>query len=252
MRPELVGHALALGLHALVDLRQHLVGELDAAQPYVDDLYPDGPRIGIRFLPRFVHDLVTLGGDRLVDRALVDLLGEIGADRLRETALRGFLVVPDALIVLAHVDDAPVGDEIDPQRLFFRGGDPIGLWRVERQYAAIVELDVLQQRYLEVEPRFSLGVDEFAELELDRELLLVNGIERLRQHEKDCDNQRDDGDRGFHRASPRSRLRGNSRLRLGSSVTVASGAAAVARGSTAAVAPPLAACVCLSSWSRGR
>ena len=74
LRAQLVGDALALRFHALVDLRQHFVGQLDAPQAHVDDLDADRARVGVDLLPRLGHDLVALGRDHLVDGALVDLL----------------------------------------------------------------------------------------------------------------------------------------------------------------------------------
>ena len=75
LRTQLVRHALAFGFHALVDLRQHLLGQFDPPQADLDDLDPDLLRVRIGACSRGRHDLVTLGGDRLVDRALVDFLG---------------------------------------------------------------------------------------------------------------------------------------------------------------------------------
>src|SRR5437867_6328447 len=92
LRTQLVGDALALGLHALVDLRQDFLGQLDPAQAHVDDLDADLLRVGVGALPRLRHDLVALGGDRLVDSAFVDLLAENRADRLRQALLGGILL----------------------------------------------------------------------------------------------------------------------------------------------------------------
>src|SRR5450432_1230587 len=50
LRPQLVGDALALGLHALVDLREHFVRQLDAAQAHVDDFDADRSRVSVGFL----------------------------------------------------------------------------------------------------------------------------------------------------------------------------------------------------------
>src|SRR5215831_5760961 len=58
---QLVGDPLALRFHALIDLRQDFFGQLDAAQPHVDDLDADLLRIGVGALPGRLHDLVALG-----------------------------------------------------------------------------------------------------------------------------------------------------------------------------------------------
>ena len=96
-----------------------------------------------------------------MDGALVDLLRQIGADGLRKPALGRFLVASNALVVLAYIDDAPIRDEVHLQRLLFRGGDAVGLRRVQREQPPIVELDVLYQRNLCVQARFGLRFDEF-------------------------------------------------------------------------------------------
>src|SRR6266705_5263269 len=56
LRAQFVGDALALGFHALVDLRQNFLGQLDPAQADLDDLDPDllCVRIGARARGR--HD----------------------------------------------------------------------------------------------------------------------------------------------------------------------------------------------------
>src|SRR6202171_5162522 len=53
LRPELVGDALALGFHPLVDLGEHFIRPLDAAQTHVDDFDADRPRGGVGFVSRF-------------------------------------------------------------------------------------------------------------------------------------------------------------------------------------------------------
>src|SRR6266550_6163213 len=54
LRPELVGDALALGFHPLIDLSEHFVRQLDTAQAHVDDFDADRPRVSVGFLSRFV------------------------------------------------------------------------------------------------------------------------------------------------------------------------------------------------------
>src|SRR2546428_1297354 len=95
LRAQLVGDALALRLHPLIDLRQHFLGQLDPAQAHVDDLDADLLGIGVGALPCRRHDLVALRRDRFVNGALVDLLGKIEADGLRQTLFSELLVAGD-------------------------------------------------------------------------------------------------------------------------------------------------------------
>src|SRR5207248_7539309 len=118
---------------------------LPISQADLDDLDPDLLRVRIGACSRGRHDLVTLGGDRLVDRALVDFLGQAEAYRLRQALLGELFVTSDGLVVLANVDDAPIGDEVDVERRLFRGRDAVGPRRVEGQDPPVVDLDVLQQ-----------------------------------------------------------------------------------------------------------
>src|SRR5438034_3742218 len=60
LRAQLVGDALALGFHALVDLRQHFLGQLDAAQANVDEPDADLIRVGVGALPRRRHHILPL------------------------------------------------------------------------------------------------------------------------------------------------------------------------------------------------
>src|SRR5438132_374428 len=84
-------------------------------------------------------------------------------------------------------------------------------------------------------------------------IALIDRIDRLRQHEERSDEERDDRHCRLHRLSPRSRLRGISRARAGSSVTDASGGGAAAREASAPAAGGAAAgCDCFSNWSSGR
>src|SRR6266567_5591726 len=92
-RAQLGRDSLALRIHALIDLGEHILGKLHAAQPYVNNLDSDLLRIRIGTLARRIHNLVAFGRNRFVDGALVDFLAEDGADRLGETLLGQLLVV---------------------------------------------------------------------------------------------------------------------------------------------------------------
>ena len=130
---------------------------------------------------------------------LVHLLGQVGANGLRQTAPRGFLVAADRNVVLLDIENTPENEEIDEQRLLFRRRDPVRLRVVEHLVDFVVVLDVLHERHLEIQSRVRLGLDHFTQLKLDRILALVHRIDRLRGDEQQRDDQREDRHREFHR-----------------------------------------------------
>src|SRR5690606_19923055 len=109
-RAQLVGDALALGLHATIDRLRDLVGQVDPLQAHIDDLHADGAGVAVRALAHLLHDAVTLAGDDVVHGTAAELLTQTGVDRLREAGARTRLVAGHRLVVEARVDDAPLDE----------------------------------------------------------------------------------------------------------------------------------------------
>jgi hypothetical protein len=240
---QLVRDALPLRLHPAVNVGGNLRHEVDALQANVHDGDPDPAHVLVDLFGHGAHDLLALAGHHVVHGALRELRAERIVHRLRDARFRRERVAAHRTVVLAHVDDPPLHERIDEDVAVLGGEEALRIARFHRLDARVVEADVLQHRDHEVQARVRLHGDDFAELELDRGLALVDGVHAHRE-----DDRRDDGgdeDRSggaFHRPASLSRERRPSRRGCcGSVVTAGAGvvSAGAGRGASIVVEEPV-------------
>src|SRR5882672_10149813 len=212
LRPQLRGHALPLRVHAPVNRLAHLLRQLHAFQPHVDDLDAVVGGVAPRPLPDDLDDLVALARNDVVNGALAELVLEGRLDGLLELRSGRAFVPGGPLVIRSQILDPPFDERIDQHVLLFRRDEAVRLGRVERQYPLVEVLDVLNERPLEVQPGIVDEILEFSELKHDGALPLIHGEggqARQNQHD-DCE---DDGGQVaiVHGRSPRSRPRSASR-----------------------------------------
>jgi hypothetical protein len=127
-----------------------------------------------------------------VHRPPTKLLAQPGVHGLRHAGLGDGLVAPHRDVVLAYVVDAPLDEGIDQNGFLLGRQKALRIDGLQRQDAAIEEADVLDQRPLEIEAGFPDDFLDFAQLEEERVLALIDGIQAHAGNDQQAENHRTD------------------------------------------------------------
>src|SRR5690606_32210829 len=120
---QLVGHALALGLHAAVDRLGDRLHVVDARHAHVDDVHAPAAAAldhGQHLALDVVHHVVAAGGEQFAHGALVGVLLDGVAHHAVGLHGAGVLVQGDVADVGGRVHDAPAHVRVDHHGLLLR------------------------------------------------------------------------------------------------------------------------------------
>src|SRR5690606_35457912 len=230
-RPEVAGHPLALGRHAPVHRFADVARQINALDPHIDDANPQRLRRLHRLLGQDVHDPAALAGNHFLDGATAEFGTQAAANDFAQALVGAGRIASDRRIETTGILNAPLDEGVDDDVLLLRGQEPCRIL-VEGVDAVIEAPHGVHDRRLEVQARPDIGLDDPAELELDADLGLVDGVHRQVCASGDDDQQRDDGSsQGLHQRTSRSRRRSRPTFPAGLPVRLAgSGSGAVAAG----------------------
>jgi hypothetical protein len=108
-------------------------------------------------------------------RASPELLAQARIHGLRQPGLGQRLVAAHGNVVKLYIMDAPLDEGINQNRLLLGGKEALRFGGIERQDALVENAYVLHQRPLERQARLGNHFLDFAKLENDRELPLIDG-----------------------------------------------------------------------------
>src|SRR5215831_1101865 len=136
-------------LHALVDTRGDLIGEIDALHAHIDEVHPETLGVVARLAEHLARDRGALGRDDLLERVLSDYGLDAVLDDLRQ-ALRGDAFAAGCGVVKGRrILDAPLHVEVDDEAAAVIGEE--GLAGIGLGEDAAIELRDPVPRPLEVE-----------------------------------------------------------------------------------------------------
>ena len=196
---QLVGHALALGLHTAIDGLGDGLGIVHASDAHIDDV--DTPGLGAahgfqHFTLDVGHQRFTLGRQQLTHGTAVDLFLKGIAHHTVELHGTGRFIQTHITDVFRRLGDAPAHIPVDDHTLLFSREHGLGIGAVERQQTLVDVTHVLQRwRQLEVKP--GLG-DHFLDLtqRIDHtELTLIHdkqGRAQQGQHHENAGDKKSD------------------------------------------------------------
>src|SRR5882672_8979885 len=196
-----LGEAL---LHALVDARRHLVGQVDALHAHVHQVHAQSGRIAARLTKHLTGDRSTLGGYDLLQRALRHHALDPVLDDLRQTLARQINESARGREVQRRILDAPLHVEVHDQAAAVVGEE--GLAGVGLREKAAVELGHHVPRPLHMQPGRVIDAHDLAEFGANGELRFAHREQRQRhdhQQHTGADEQREQP--RAHQRSPRPR-----------------------------------------------